>query len=352
MAADNGDLPSFYRGWYCHELVEEVQDATANWFETPSHPDWISTKDFEATSESFYLLGAGRGPRDDADDKAAEDDLEEADDVIMWRASMPPSLQWLASEERVLIPTTRVSTKEERALFKSNYLRFPAPRGATASSDDRDGIDFSAFTLWWNYEVDAKEKGRDFTSGLFRKTAALLRLHYKERLRILNIASTIAAPAPIAEGATQDASIRDANLVLRGLLRNSERDDGHKKDPTLPSKRPRPSDEAEAGIRVRAERVVVKSNVALRAALPIVNVTQSTGSETAESKPKRCRHRGNEGTRDDPVCRRCGRKKVSDAIAVGKHGNRCTKTSASFCTVDPSLRIAGYPLAGYEAACR
>ena len=39
MAADNGDLPSFYHGWYCHELVEEVQDATANWFESPSYPD-------------------------------------------------------------------------------------------------------------------------------------------------------------------------------------------------------------------------------------------------------------------------------------------------------------------------
>ena len=128
------------------------------------------------------MLGTDRGPRDDADDKAAEDDLEEAGDVFMWRASMPPSLQWLASEERVLIPTTRVSTKEERALFKDNFLRFPAPRGATASADDRDGIDFNAFTLWWNYEVDAKEKGRDFTSGLFRKTAALLRLITTKRL--------------------------------------------------------------------------------------------------------------------------------------------------------------------------
>ena len=93
------------------------------------------------------MLGTDRGPRDDADDKAAEDVLEEADNVVMWRASMPLSLQWHASEERVLIPTTRVSTKEERALFKDNYLRFPAPRGATASADDRDGIDFNVFTL-------------------------------------------------------------------------------------------------------------------------------------------------------------------------------------------------------------
>jgi hypothetical protein len=25
MGVDNGDLPPFYRGWYCHEMVEEVQ---------------------------------------------------------------------------------------------------------------------------------------------------------------------------------------------------------------------------------------------------------------------------------------------------------------------------------------
>ena len=163
----------------------------------------------------------------------------------------------------------------------------------------------------------------------------------------MNIASTITAPAPNAEGSTQDGGIRAASLELKRVLRNSERDDGHTKEPTQPSKRQRPPDEVEAG--VRAERVVVKPSVALRAALAVVDVPQTTGSETAVSKPKRCRHRGNEGTRDDPVCRRCGRKKISDAIAVGKHGNRCKKTSAAFCTVESSFRIAGYPLAGCGA---
>ena len=40
--------------------------------------------------------------------------------------------------------------------------------------------------------------------------------------------------------------------------------------------------------------------------------------------------------------------RASDVIAVGKHGNRCKKTSAAFCTVESSFHIAAYPLAGYE----
>ena len=56
MAADNGDLPPFYRGGYCHWLVEEVQEATMNWGDEAAHPDWISTKDFAPTDEVFYLI--------------------------------------------------------------------------------------------------------------------------------------------------------------------------------------------------------------------------------------------------------------------------------------------------------
>ena len=79
---DNEDLPKFYRGWYSQWNVEEVQDATEDWYDEPGHGDWISTKEFVSTGEKCYLISKGDGGDDkkgghgDEDDDA-DDDLED-----------------------------------------------------------------------------------------------------------------------------------------------------------------------------------------------------------------------------------------------------------------------------------
>ena len=66
-----------------------------------------------------------------------------------------------------------------------------------------------------------------------------------------------------------------------------------------------------------------------------------------EGVPIPKRDRKKEGSHKDPLCCRCGRRKTSDPVAKGKHGNRVTKTSAAFCTVAAEMYLPGYPKQGY-----
>jgi hypothetical protein len=66
---------------------------------------------------------------------------------------------------------------------------------------------------WWDAYVDELEKNRDFSSGIFRKTEAILRSFYKERLRVINIASTD------AQCSEPGAPLREVNFELQQALR-------------------------------------------------------------------------------------------------------------------------------------
>lgn len=94
-------------------MVEEVQEETANWFDEPVHRHWISTRDFASTGESFYCF-TGSTP----DASESDDDLTPTGEAKAWRETLPPSLRWLADSQNLKIPTTRVSTDEEKELFK------------------------------------------------------------------------------------------------------------------------------------------------------------------------------------------------------------------------------------------
>ena len=69
---DNEDLPKFYRGWCSQWNVEEVQDATEDWYDEPVHGDWISTKEFVSTGEKCYLISKGDGGDDNKVDDVDE----------------------------------------------------------------------------------------------------------------------------------------------------------------------------------------------------------------------------------------------------------------------------------------
>ena len=86
----------------------------------------------------------------------AEDDLKPVGDVETWRKALSPSQQWLAEAEGHEIPTSRVSTEEEREFFKNNYRKFCT--GASSSQNSHDSYDYDEFARFWNEKVEALEK--------------------------------------------------------------------------------------------------------------------------------------------------------------------------------------------------
>ena len=85
-----------------------------------------------------------------------DDDLKPVGNSEAWRDALPPSQQWLAEAEGHQIPTSRVSTEEERDLFKDNYRRFLT--GGSSSQNSHDAYDYDAFAMWWNERVEALEQ--------------------------------------------------------------------------------------------------------------------------------------------------------------------------------------------------
>ena len=59
------------------------------------------------------------------------------------------------------------------------------------SANAHEAIDYGLFASWWNDVVSENEQKRNFQSGIFRKTAALLRQHGTDRKKILDIHNTI-----------------------------------------------------------------------------------------------------------------------------------------------------------------
>jgi hypothetical protein len=81
----------------------------------------------------------------------------------------------------------------------------------------------------------------------------------------------------------------------------------------------------------------------MRAKVPKPKMARVLKVKQAPVKPDR----KNQGTKKDPTCKRCGRRKVSDGQAKGKHGCRVKKTSKAYCKVAEEMYLPGYPKAGY-----
>ena len=113
-----------------------------------------------------------------------------------------------------------MSGQAEQSLFKGNQDRFNIQKGGVQSANTHDAIDFDAFAMCGHvveWRSKKNEESKEFGTGIFRKTAALLRAYYSERKRVLNIAATIAAVVPAAgdEGeAFHTSTLRDESAVL------------------------------------------------------------------------------------------------------------------------------------------
>ena len=59
----------------------------------------------------------------------------------LWLSTFPPSLRWLTKAEGHETPDTHVSRKEEKTLFRDNYVKFVTQ---SSSANSHEGLDFSA----------------------------------------------------------------------------------------------------------------------------------------------------------------------------------------------------------------
>ena len=94
-----------------------------------------------------------------------------------------------------------------------------------------------------------------------------------------------------------------------------------------------------------SKRDAVIPLVAVRAVAPVPTTHVSLLTHV-KVKPRPDRLGAN--TKKDPRCRRCGRLKQSDPVAAQKHGNRVSRYSLAFCTVNAADYKPGYPKHGYE----
>ena len=156
-------------------------------------------------------------------------------------------------------------------------------------------------------------------------------------------------PAAGDEGeAFHTSTLRDESAVLRGALRDSSArgHGGEQQEPAAPSsitRSPSSKRKKAPSSDPRNPRVIVPMAAARRASF-------KTGGTRNSSRPAaRPRRSDTEGSRKDPVCKRCGlRKNSNNPIAKGKHSWVCKKDTEGYCRVDKKHWLEGYPLLGYS----
>ena len=83
-----------------------------------------------------------------------------------------PSAARLGEMQGVLIPAVKVSTDAERKKFRDMWHAHLVPGG-------RSLLDFPAFTLEWNADVQQIEEGKMPLAPIYRKTQSHLELYWK-----------------------------------------------------------------------------------------------------------------------------------------------------------------------------
>jgi hypothetical protein len=144
MQIKHRGLPAEYAGFYAQHIVEDLQELTAGWFETPLYPEWVSVNNFKDTGERTGLVASVPSPpleqamhttqaqlpferialmpgAGDSDDSEVE-----AGDAL---AALPAtaSVKFYARMQALpadnVLPFTRVITAAEKEKFKREWAR-------------------------------------------------------------------------------------------------------------------------------------------------------------------------------------------------------------------------------------
>jgi len=194
-----------YEGFYDGQMIEEDVENLAEWnIEQPRISDWISTKSFADTGESFGVIDAVAtdamplrigdvgSDSDESLRKEAElaaDNMHEMgatiDKVCEMFNKMPSSARWMAEQHGRWRPPGRVKTKEEWVYFDDNLLRFQGNAGEEA--DNHSSFNFSAFADDFNKWVNGL--GDSFPLVTY-KSASHLQDAFKSKMKRANREST------------------------------------------------------------------------------------------------------------------------------------------------------------------
>ena len=156
-------MPKKYECVYDGVLLDEEIEKMAAWnLDDPPHSEWISTKTFQSTKETFGLIdpvstevatsereaeALVEGEADQVVNALLELDTGVRDDVL---SSLPASSRWLALNFGRWRPSGRVKGDDEWEFFKSNIASFQRGAGNTGEADNYSSISFSAFAEHWN----------------------------------------------------------------------------------------------------------------------------------------------------------------------------------------------------------
>ena len=163
-------LPSKYDGLYDGVLLEDEIEELSRWLDTPVHDEWVSSRSFMSTGETFGIITPTQTSQhvavnDEQDDpelvmiaKEAADDIYDDDEVdrnleAEAAIKMPPSSQWLAHLTGRNRPAEGVRTNEEWDYFKDQLQYFQGGGGAEA--DNFSGMRWSAMARSWNEMIDS-----------------------------------------------------------------------------------------------------------------------------------------------------------------------------------------------------
>jgi hypothetical protein len=345
-------LPSKYDGLYCGDLLEDEIEKMAKWKhrETPPHPEWLSTRSVQCSSETFGFLLQDSGQRSDdgttsssvsicSDAAAAADELldgAEYDEEAEMASNMPASAQWMAGLNGKFRPYGKVIGNTEWDYFKSNITKFHGSRdGYEADADNYSSIRWSDFTFSWNKWVDSLGvKSSDVTY----KTAAYLKAAYKSMKRRAIQSSTLRPHKLNIDSLRKSHTNEDANRTFIDSFYESE--------PAAPLRPKIAIPEMSVDANQNDQEYLADSSdserVGVRRMLP-----KETKPKQKQSK-KRCRkcgkcyalrewkpfHQNNIASEED-----WGERRPCARHLRNGPGNKVW----DYCTVDPALYEDGYP---------
>ncbi len=330
QAVANGLIAKCYGDWYGHERIERMQTHTADWPTGRAYADWVSTADYESTGETFYLPA---GVHVDGL-RTAEHESDDEDERAIPEVGDGCALPVVRAAD---LPVRKVDSAFEKEFFEKEWAQF---RGGANGESQFNSIDFSKFAEHWNAAAAAPPAAAD-AGILFGKTPALLRQFWTERARQLNVASTLAAPAPFGLAPTVFHGARELSAQHR-LPCSAPLPQPAQPLPSAAqcASTSAPQGGAPPGAQVfplplsalGASAAVGLSSMPAAVAGCAIPPPANMGLGGRQTAASRGLHAGGGRARENPMCRRCGN--LHSAFPE-LHKKGVAKSSKAYCTVSP-----------------
>ena len=160
------------------------QRMTSMLFGDAKYPNWVPTSAYGDTGERngfvrSILPKCDEGGVEGVEEMGAVDlgtsDFEHPGSEAVPLPELTRSAATLANMQGVHVPHMPVCTPAEISWFSDTFMRYVVNKEGRQSF-----LDFDLYSLKWDERVASMESGKTQVVGIFRKTAAHLRAHWKQ----------------------------------------------------------------------------------------------------------------------------------------------------------------------------